>query len=47
MTTASNPSPTEAVSLALRIATTLIVQQRQNQKHPHRHDLVAAEISFW
>ena len=46
--TASNRSRTEAtVSLALRIATTLIVQHRQNQKDPHRHDFVAAEISFW
>ena len=43
MTTGSNPSPAEAtVGLALRIATAPIGQQRQNWKHPHRHDLVAA-----
>jgi len=47
MTAASNPHSTEAtVSPASQIAIALTVQRRQKQKHPHRHDLVAAETSF-
>jgi hypothetical protein len=46
--TVSNRSQTGAtINLALRIATTLIVQQRQNSEHPHRRDLRVTEISSW